>query len=229
MPLTASDVLTRASDIIQDQTNVRWPQDELLRYLNDARREIAIARPDLYANTSTVTLVVGTKQTLPTDGVRLIDVIRNMPGGAAGAAIRIVEREILDAQRPSWHTETGTTSLKHFMYDERNPRTYYVYPPSTASHQIEITYGQTPTDILLANISSTQLTQEDIYTGAIVDYVCYRAFSKDSEYAGNSQRAMAHYQQFMNALGLGGRVTGMTSPNTNNVGGRPPRTLAAGG
>jgi hypothetical protein len=227
MALTPSDILTRAADIIQDQTNVRWPQDELLRYLNDARREIAVVRPDLYAATSTVTLVAGTKQALPTDGIRLIDVIRNMPSGAAGAAIRIVEREILDAQKPSWHTEASSTTIKHFMYDERNPRVYYLYPPATVSHQIEITYGQTPTDIAIGNISSTQLTQEDVYTGAMVDYVCYRAFSKDSEYAGNAGRAQAHYGQFINSLGLGNKVSLGTSPNTANVGGRPARTTGA--
>ena len=227
MALTPSDILTRAADIIQDQTNVRWPQDELLRYLNDARREIAVVRPDLYATTSTVTLVSGTKQALPTDGIRLIDVIRNMPGGSAGAAIRIVEREILDAQKPSWHTETSSTVIKHFMYDERNPRVYYLYPPATASHQIELTYGQTPTDIAIGNISSTQLTQEDVYTGAMVDYVCYRAFSKDSEYAGNAGRAQAHYGQFINSLGLGNKVSLGTSPNTANVGGRPSRAAGA--
>ena len=227
MALTPSDVLTRAADIIQDQTNVRWTQDELLRYLNDARREIAVFRPDLYATTSTVTLVAGTKQALPTDCIRLIDVIRNMPGGAAGAAIRIVEREILDAQKPSWHAETVSTVIKHFMYDERNPRVYYVYPPAAAAHQIELTYGQTPTDIAIGNIGSTQLTQEDVYTGAMVDYVCYRAFSKDSEYAGNAGRAQAHYGQFINSLGLGNKVSLGTSPNTNNVGGRPSFSAGA--
>jgi hypothetical protein len=220
MALTAANVLTRAADIIQDQTNVRWPQDELLRYLNDARREVAIARPDLYATTANVSLSAGSKQSLPADGMRLIDVIRNMPGGVAGNALRIVEREILDAQKPGWHTESQTAALKHFMYDERNPRVFYVYPPATSGHQIEITYGKSPTDI---TNTSTELADEDIYAGAIVDYVCYRAFSKDSEYAGNAQRAMAHYQQFLNALGLGGKVTKMVSPNTGNIGGVPPR------
>lgn len=219
MPLTAAEVLTRASDIVQDQTGVRWPETELLRWLNDARREIAIARPDIYAATSNVNLVAGTKQTLPSDGMRLIDVTRNMPSGAAGSAIRIVEREILDAQRPGWHTETASTAIKHFMYDERNPRTFYVYPPATAGHTIEIVYGQAPTEI---TNTTTSLSSEDIYAGAIVDYVCYRAFAKDAEYAGNQGRSAAHYQQFLNALGLGGKVSVVQSPNTQNVGGRPP-------
>jgi len=223
MALTANDVFTRVSDIMQDQTNVRWTLDELLRYLNDGRREVAIARPDLYASTANVALASGTKQALPADGMRLIDVTRNMPNDIPGKAIRITEREILDAQRPDWHTETPAALVKHFMYDERNPRSFYVYPPVTAGHKVEVTYGQTPTDIVIGNISTTQLAQEDIYSGALVDYVCYRAFSKDSEYAGNAQRAAVHYTQFQNALGLGGKASVMTSPNTQNVGGRPPK------
>lgn len=224
MALTAANILTRASDIIQDQTNVRWPTDELLRYLNDGRREIAIVRPDLYASTSVVTLSAGTKQALPSDGSRFLDAVRNMSGTSpsftAGRAVRIVEREILDAQKPDWHTETGAATIQHFMFDERNPKVFYVYPPSNGSAKLEIVYSQTPTEI---TATSTELTNEDIYAGALVDYVCYRSFSKDSEYAGNAQRAGLHYQQFANSLGIGRQVTVVASPNTANVGGMVPR------
>ncbi len=227
MALTAQDVLTRAGDIVQDQTNVRWPIAELLRYLNDGRREVAIARPDLYATIATVALAAGTKQEIPADGSRLLDVVRNINGDdSPGKATRIVEREVLDAQRPDWHTEASAVT-KHFMFDERYPRIFYVYPPAAAAAKLELAYSRTPTEILEANIASTQLTEEDIYTGALVDYVCYRAFSKDAEYAGNLQRAQAHYQQFANALGLGIRAATVTSPNVANVGGLPPRAAGA--
>ncbi len=227
MALTAANILTRASDIIQDQTNVRWPVDELLRYLNDGRREIAIARPDLYATTAVITLASGTRQELPADGSRFLDAIRNMSGASApysaGRAVRVVEREILDAQKPDWHTETATAVISHFMFDERNPRVFYVYPPASGA-KLEVVYSQTPVEI---SSTATELTNEDIYAGALVDYVCYRAFSKDSEYAGNAQRAVLHYQQFSNSLGLGRKVTLVASPNTANVGGMVPRTAAA--
>jgi hypothetical protein len=230
MALKASDILLRASDLIQDQTNVRWPIDELLRYLNDARREIAIVRPDLYAYSTPVTLVAGTKQSIPSDGSRFLDAVRNVTSaGVIGKAVRVVEREVLDAQRADWHTEASSTELKHFMYDERSPKVFYVYPPATAGHKLEVVYSQTPTDIASGSINSTELLQEDIYTGAMVDYICYRAFSKDAEYAGNAQRAQAHYQQFLNAMGLGGKMNITSSPNLNNVGGVPPRALAVGG
>ena len=226
MALTAQDVLTRAGDIIQDATNVRWPVAELMRYLNDARREVAIARPDIYAKTAVVDLAAGTRQELPADGSRFLDAVRNMPGGAAGRAVRIVEREVLDAQLPDWHMLTPAGEIKHFMFDERSPRSYYVFPPAAAGAKLELIYSQAPAEI---TTPETALTAEDIYTGAIVDYVCYRAFSKDAEYAGNAQRAQAHYVQFANALGIGVRASFVSSPNTANVGGQPPRTAAAAG
>lgn len=223
MAITAAQVLTRASDIIQDQTNVRWPTDELLRYLNDGRREVCIARPDLYATTAVVNLSAGTKQALPADGSRFIDGIRNITGGAPGRAVRVVEREVLDAQLPNWHTE-ASGPVKHFMFDERSPRVFYVYPPASGGQQLEIVYSRTPTDI---TSTSTELTEEDVYTGALVDYVCYRAFSKDSEYAGNLERAGLHYTQFRNVLAGGNVVNTIVSPNTANVGGRLPKAAAA--
>lgn len=228
MALTAANIITRASDIIQDQTKVRWPEDELLRYLNDGRREIAIIRPDLYATTEVVTLASGTKQDVPASGSRFLDAVRNMSGSAPnytpGRAVRIVEREILDAQRPDWHTETATATVKHFMFDERNPKVFYVYPPALSTAKLEIVYSETPDEITDVN---TELSNEDIYAGALVDYVVYRAFSKDSEYAGNTQRAILHYQQFGNTLGVGRKLNFTTSPNTANIGGMPARQAVA--
>lgn len=238
MPLTVSAVLDRAATIIQDQTNVRWPQTELLNYYNDARREIAIVRPDLYATTQVMPLEPGTKQTLPNGtvpaglpaGSRFLDAIRNVAANdAIGKAVRVVEREVLDAQKPDWHTEGETTEIKHFMFDERTPRVFFVYPPAASGHKLEIAYSQTPTDTVIGNINTDTLDQEDIYAGAIVDYICYRAFSKDAEYAGNTARAGAHYTQFVQSLGAGTSTSMVVSPNTANVGGQIPRTMLASG
>jgi hypothetical protein len=226
MAQTPNELLTRAGDILQDTTNVRWTQAELLRYLNDGRRELAIHRPDIYSSTSTLTLIAGSKQTIPSDGNRFLDAVRNISAAdAVGRSVRIVEREILDAQRPDWHTETASTSLKHFMFDERSPKTFYVYPPATAGHKLEIVYSKSPVDITDQQLSSTTvLESEDIYAGVLLDYVLYRAFSKDAEYAGNVQRAAMHYQMFANSLGIGNRKRIATSPNVANMDGTPPKS-----
>ena len=41
-----TDILDRASIILQDNTNVRFPNIELLKFFNDAQKEVALHRPD---------------------------------------------------------------------------------------------------------------------------------------------------------------------------------------
>ena len=97
--LTGNNLLSRIKDTLQDTTSVRWPEAELLRYINDAQREIVNFRPESSAKTANVQLVTGTKQALPTDGLRLIKVTRNMSGtgNATGKrAIRIINVDILN-------------------------------------------------------------------------------------------------------------------------------------
>ena len=223
MALTAKNIIDRASMIIQDLTNVRWPLSELVNWINDARREIAVVRPDIYSEVkSDFSCTSGAKQTLPTGGLRLMDVPRN----ASGPAITVTNRGFLDQQNPSWQQMTGSSTIKHFMIDERNPSTFWVYPPASGA-TLEIIYQKAPTDITEANYATASLpatgglltAYEELYGGAMVDYICYRAFSKDSEYAGNAERAIAHYNQFLNSLRTGGVVNIASSPNVQNVGG----------
>lgn len=219
MPLTAASILSRAARLIVDETGVRWPQTELLDYLNDCRREMCLARPDLYASAITHPLVAGAKQTLPADGTRLLDVVRNT---ASGKAIRPTDRDLMDAENPSWHTEKQAAEVSSYLYDERFPRLFYVYPPALPGTEVELIYAQTPTDITVGTLSSALPAAEDLYTGAMVDYVCYRAFTKDSEVSGNGDRALLHYKQFASIVGGGLQSTLKASPNTNRFGGKTP-------
>ncbi len=210
MALTAQNIIDRSSMIVQDITNVRWPATELLNWLNDCRRSIASMRPDIYSVSTSLSLTAGAQQQLPADGVRLMDIPRNI----SGAAITVTQRGFLDQQNPSWHQMTQTSSILHFMLDERYPSNFWVYPPSNGSSQIEIIYQQSPTEL---SASSALNVFENAYAGAMVDYVCYRAFSKDSEYAGNADRAGMHYKLFQDALNMGAQTTLAASPNKVNI------------
>tara|TARA_Y100001970_G_C14231041_1_gene858657 strand:- start:1866 stop:2576 length:711 start_codon:yes stop_codon:yes gene_type:complete len=222
--LTGANLISRIQDTLQDSTSVRWPEAELLRYINDGQREIVNFKPDASATTATVTLVTGTKQSLPTAGLRLIKVVRNMSdasGGATGKrAIRIVNVDILNTQEPNWHDPTvsgdaahGTTP-KHYVFDEDDPRSFYVYPGVAGSSFVEIVYSKSPAD--LANTSAT-IDIDDTYGNAIVDFVLYRCYLKDAEYAGNQQRASNHYQLFLSSIGQGGQAQDLLSPNNDSI------------
>jgi hypothetical protein len=220
MAVTVQSVLDRVSLILQDTANIRWAESELLYWINDAQREIVLIKPDASATNTTVTLVTGTKQEIPADGNRLLRVVRNMSaasGGTGGKVIRIVAEDLLDVQTPSWHLPTATgdaahgTVVKHFVYNEQNPRNFYVYPGVSGDAYIEIVYSANPAEVT----ASDNIGLPDIYSTAILNYVLYMSFMKDTNYAGNAQRASNHYQLFMAAVTGKGQVDQTTTPNSS--------------
>lgn len=217
MPIAAQSIIRRCVETLQDNTSIRWPVNELVRYLNDGQREVVLYRPDAMVTNATITCVAGSKQALPTNGSKLIEVVRNAAG--ARRVVRMVNREILDAQMPNWHNLTGVNEVLHFMYDPRDPRVFYVYPPATTNTQLDIVYAAYPTDIAepadgsLYTAVTGNISVPDIYANALQDYILYRAYTKDSEYAGNAQRAQAHYAAFANALGIEIKATVAVAPN----------------
>lgn len=242
MTIAASSIVLSASKIIQDTTNVRWPISELVQWLNDGQREIVLHRPDANPRTAVITLAAGTRQSLKpkvaegtVGGVgatispaKLLDVIASATGTAATtitrkSAIRMIQREVLDSQNPAWHAMTGITEPKHFMVDPRDPLAFYVYPPAAATGaSLEVLFSAYPTDVGLdvSGNPAGDIGLPDIYGNALLDYTLYRAYSKDSEYAGNSNRAQAHYNAFANSLGIELKGTvimgpqGSWNPNT---------------
>lgn len=232
MTIAAQSIIRRAVETLQDTTSVRWPVAELVRYLNDGQREVVLYRPDSMVTNTTLTCVAGSRQSLPSNGAKLIEVIRNSASTSAKKSVRLINREILDAQTPGWHNISGSVDILHFMYDLRDPRTFYVYPPAATSAQLDIVYAAYPTDIVepadgaLYTAVTGDISLPDIYGNALLDWVLYRAYSKDSDYAGNAQRAQAHYAAFANALGNEIKATVAVSPNP--VGNPNRNTVKAG-
>lgn len=212
--IQVNNVINRAGTLIQDATNVRWPTAELLDWLNDGQREVVLHHPEASVKNTSVSLATGaSKQSLPADGILLVDVIRNMgaAGATAGRAVRMTSREVLDAQKPTWHSDANALGyIQHFVYDPRDPKNFYVYPPAPATAwYLEIIYSAAPTDCVAGGV----IQIDDIYSNALLDYVLYRAYSKDAEYAANAQLAIAHYQAFAGALGIKTQIGISRSPS----------------
>ena len=212
--ITAQSVVDKVQVILQDTTGVRWPDSELLDWLNDGQREIVLYKPNAFIKNLAVRMAGGTKQSLPADGVQLIDVVRNMgaDGNTPGRAVRIVMREILDAQVPNWHIATASAEAKHYVYSLLDPKNFYVYPPQPAANQgyVEMVYGAAPADATL----NGPITLDDIYQNVLVDYILYRAYSKDTEYAADQNRAATHQNAYIAALTGKAKVEVGANPNS---------------
>tara|TARA_B100001287_G_scaffold157843_1_gene132658 strand:+ start:135 stop:821 length:687 start_codon:yes stop_codon:yes gene_type:complete len=222
--LQAQHILSRVRNILQDNTGVRWTDGEMFDYLSDAQRDIANLRPDATATHANVQLATGTEQTIPADGLRLINVNRNMSGTAVDAtgarAVSKVNLDVINSEEPSWHDPTVTgraahgTTIKHYMFDQRDPRKFYVYPGVAGNAYVEVIYSKNPTSIS----ANTDLIQvDDIFANALMNFILYRAYLKDGEFAGNFQRAGSHYTLYTQSLAIGAESTEVNAPKQEAV------------
>lgn len=215
MTIPATDLISRASTILQDEDHVRWPVPELLEWVNDAARETILRRPAARSVTKALSLVAGTKQAIPATGVQLLDVVRNlgMDGATPGRAVRRIDRQLLDDQMPDWHMAKKAAKIKHFTFEDRAPKDFYVYPPAVAGTQVEALYSELPPAV---DSEAQSIDMPAEYLNAMVNYMVYRALSKDSEYA-NGQIATLQFQAFVDAVADPANKATANSPNANSV------------
>lgn len=210
--ITAKHIIDKAVIQLTDVSGVRWTRSELLGWINDAQRQIVVMSPSATNKVSTVKLVAGTRQSLPSDGWTLLEIIRNMgtSGTKPGRAIRLASRSLLDAFNPNWHDESPVTAPTNYLYDAQDQTVFYVYPPANGNGYIQINYSPDPVDLVL---ETDTIYLRDIFETAVLDYVLYRACSKDAEYAPGLQLAAGYLATFNQTMAQKAISESGNSPN----------------
>lgn len=226
MALTAASIMTLVGRNLSDEDAVRWTLPELCGWINEAVKAIILAKPSACASQIALSLQAGTLQAIGTGNLALLRLVRNLtsagPPRVGGRIITPTSRETLDAQEPYWHDPSKVRYRKEarqFVYDEENPLNFYVYPGNDGTGLVEALVSKLPTAIaasgdpaLLASYEQDVGLQE-LYQPPILDYVLFRALSKDDTVA-NATGATMHYQAFATAIGLKIQVEGSNSPNS---------------
>ena len=198
----AKTIIDKASLLLADVSQSFWLVSELLGWLNDGQRDIATTIPQANVKNSALQLVAGVKQSLPSDGILLMDIPHNLgsAGTTVGTVINHVPKEIMLKRIPGWTTTLPNGTVKHYIYSTLDPLVFYVYPPQpTLAKYVECVYSALPTLIANANVG-TKITIPDYFQTELLDYVLYRAFSKDFDNSTQLARGQEHYQLFINAL-----------------------------
>lgn len=237
------DVLHRVSVQLLDTSPqfTRWTQRELVEWRNDGHRAIAKYLPFSCTRVDAIKLGAGTRQSISkvlaanikpgdgsaaadTFGMALQDVIRTMgaDGATPGTAVRLVDREMLDLNSPSWHSTSGSP-VSQYTFDPKAPTVFYVCPgvPANSSAWIEVSWAVQPIAVPVP-ASDTQYAWDgadttldpidDRFIDDLVNYVLARAFSKDFD-AGNREAAAAHEQLFLSSINS--QAAAMTGINPN--------------
>jgi len=218
--VTATAIIERCQKILQDD-NIRWPETELIDWLNDAMRYIVLQRPDSNMKAGTFTCVAGTRQTLTSTfstALRLRSVVHNV-SHATKRAVKLVTQSTLDNEHPGWHGETAVGDIQAYVFDPLLPKQFLVYPPATVGTTLEVVYSDAPTAVTSGTVGNT-VDLDDTFVGVIVDLILARAYAKDAEYAANLQRAQAHQALADAVIGSSTQAAAASSPVDDSRGTR---------
>ena len=219
MAILASDIMRRAGIQLQDEAHVRWTLSELAEWINDAVRAIVLARPTASTDVIHIPLQAGTGQSVPVTGARapqsILNITRNVrasgPPALYGGAITGTGRVGLVARAPDWHDERKVPQKKEvrqYFPDEHDPLRFWVYPGNDGTGVVEATVSVLPEPVAPTgdglNIAHWDVSVglKEVMATPILDYVLYRAQSKD-DVAANAARAASHFQAFAAAVGIG--------------------------
>ena len=195
MATKISEITTPVRTILQDD-GTRWTDAELLVWVGAAYREIVTTKPEIGAKVAPIALQAGSLQFTPADAYRLINITRNI--APQTTVVRPVERAVLDIQYPTWHSDPSTGRIDSVVYDIASPNQFWVWPQATAGMVVEMVYSSIPATPSSLN---DNLAINDGYSGLVVDYLLYRAYSKDAG-AGDAALAQTYRQAFYESLGI---------------------------
>lgn len=210
--ITAKTIIDKAVIQLTDVQGIRWTRAELLGWINDAQRQIVIMSPNATNKISVIKLNAGSRQSIPSDGWTLLEIVRYMgtDGTKPGRAVRLASRAQIDAFNPNWHSDPPTSTPINYIFDLQDQTAFFVYPPNNGKGYIEINYSPDPADL---TDESQGINLNNIFETAILDYVLYRACSKDAEYAPGLQLAAGYLNTFMTSMGQKSNSEANNSPN----------------
>lgn len=202
--MTPQDIITTARYLVQDLGTAsgiyRQEDPELLGYVNEALKEVATLRPDLFSTIGDLTCATGKAEQGVTflDAQALLDVMCIHEG----RAITPMDRRALDLFMPDWRN-APPAQAEHWAPIEGDPLRFLIYPPAPAGQVLDVRYVRIPGTYTLTD---TIGDLPDNYAPALADYVVYRAEMKDDEHV-NANRAAAHYTAFKTKIGVTSNAT----------------------
>lgn len=233
------DLIARVSDLLSDTAPqfTRWSEPVLVGWLNEAQLVIAKYLPHTCSRVDAVRLVPGTRQSIATiaaaslipgdggaavntNGNMLLDISRNLgaDGRTPGRAIRIVDRDVLDASDPNWHLAKAQPAVRQYTFDPRTPKAFYVTPPVPAdvSVWVEISYMADPVMLPAGSAmpgSTARLSIDDKNADDALNYVMARSQMKDAEVEGNAVLANTYVSLFTSSINA--QATALLGVNPN--------------
>lgn len=178
--MNVSDVVTRVKRQFGDESEVQLTEADIIRYINDAQREIVMHNETVLTVISTENLVDGTNEYSFPSNLFILRSLRIKPTVAASyESVQHYNLQEFDRRVDGWDGSfwgTGTPCI----YTTYN-RLIYLFPtPNTdITDGLKILYSRTPTEIVLV---TDELSVPLEYHNSIVKYCLMQANILDEDY-----------------------------------------------
>ncbi len=199
--MKVTTIIQRVRNLLQDNTTVpRWTNSDLLDGYNEALLAVVQNRPDVNSTLVTFNCQAQAVQSLPPGTYQLLDIVDNP---STGRTVIATTRSSLDSLLPNWTTATGE-NVEQYVYDQKSPSVFYVYPVPPADHPLNLLVSQAPERVVITDFDTdTQpLGLDELWLNPVINYMLFRAYSMDQETEANMQQAQSHLALFANDLGL---------------------------
>lgn len=195
---------------------VRWSNAELVMYLNEAYQFILSRNPDASVKNAAFKCRAGARQTLPVDGVKLIDVNCNLDGNKT--AINTTTKRVMDTIEPTWRNDEQSYIQELFLQDDLDPYTFFVYPPAKQDSLIEIVYSFMPPKHDDYHSATDSIALPEKYHPIIINYILSCCYAKDGDDAGNANLAvnyLTYAEQSLDRIAGRNRDSSINNPGND--------------
>jgi len=193
-----STIFNRVARVTGDPAFVEPTRAQLLDWFNEGETALVKRKPDAYVKTANQVLTEGTKQALAEDGIIFLEPNCNMgtDGSTPGRVVYTVTRERINRTSPNWHSVNADAQINAVIFDERNPKVFYVSPPQPAVNQgyLDYDYSALPPTIIVTDENyDVAFTVGDEYAPEMLNYLLFRIYSEDT---GQISDAVARAQMY---------------------------------
>jgi len=214
--VTMKYVIDLAAEQLIDAGHNEWTVQKLVGWGNMGSRQIVSFVPKANAVVGPFKLAAGARQVLDPSGIMVIGATRNLgtDGKTPGNVVNETTVALLSQFSPGWAQETAAATIKDFAPDPANQAMFWVSPPSDGTTFIELTRSEVPTPIVWDSGGAWETARAGVsneYVNTLLDYILFRAFGKDTDLPGNTERSKSHLSNYLNALGITSAKKGGTS------------------
>lgn len=195
-----SEIVNQVRETTGDIEAVQRVRDaDMIVYANDFVRELALARPDLFAVSGDIDCSPDTVlQSAPAAALVLVDIFQVK----LGRVVTESKRAHLDRFNKNWQNDTAGEA-ECWMRHDKDQRKFFIYPKAPTSQTLVGQWAQLPAAMTaLTDQIPTQV--HEAYLPAMHHYMVFRAESRPADAAKpDNGRAALFYDGYAGLVGIG--------------------------